>query len=161
VFVLSNNLTCFEKGPLSFDDGRSWLLLIIPLYGKGSEPHWTEDLMAHFRLLSFHYILNFRYDTDRTENTAFNSSHIVACIFVTAGTCLPSRYLSTKGEGCKETQTARRSHKPPIIFQNKENRIKVKKKKSLVWIRSRKPRLTAVGIRCAGHAKPSTRKGWH
>jgi hypothetical protein len=24
-----------------------------------------------------------------------------------------------------------------------------------------KPRLTAVGIRCADHATPSTRKGWH
>jgi hypothetical protein len=28
-------------------------------------------------------------------------------------------------------------------------------------LRSRKPKLTAVGIRCAGHATPSTRKGWH
>jgi hypothetical protein len=28
-------------------------------------------------------------------------------------------------------------------------------------IRSRKPRLTTVGIRCADHATPSIRKGWH
>jgi hypothetical protein len=27
--------------------------------------------------------------------------------------------------------------------------------------RSRKPKLTAVGIRCADHATPSIRKGWH
>jgi hypothetical protein len=26
---------------------------------------------------------------------------------------------------------------------------------------SRKPRLTAVGIRCAYHATPSIRKSWH
>jgi hypothetical protein len=26
--------------------------------------------------------------------------------------------------------------------------------------RSRNPRLTAVGIRCADHVTPSTRKGW-
>jgi hypothetical protein len=28
-------------------------------------------------------------------------------------------------------------------------------------LRFTKPRLTAVGIRCANHATPSTRKGWH
>jgi hypothetical protein len=30
-----------------------------------------------------------------------------------------------------------------------------------IIIRSRKPRLTAVGIRCAVHATPSTTKDWH
>jgi hypothetical protein len=29
------------------------------------------------------------------------------------------------------------------------------------WLRSRKPRLTAVGIRCTDHATPSIRKSWH
>jgi hypothetical protein len=29
------------------------------------------------------------------------------------------------------------------------------------FLRSRKPRLTAVGIRCADHATPSTRKSRH
>jgi hypothetical protein len=28
-------------------------------------------------------------------------------------------------------------------------------------LRSRIPRLTAVGSRCADHASPSTREGWH
>jgi hypothetical protein len=30
-----------------------------------------------------------------------------------------------------------------------------------IFYRSRKPRLTAVGIRCADHVTPSTRKGRH
>jgi hypothetical protein len=37
-----------------------------------------------------------RYYTDRIENDASNN-FIVACIFVTAGTCLPSRCLATIG----------------------------------------------------------------
>jgi hypothetical protein len=32
---------------------------------------------------------------DRTGNTASNSSYIVSCVFVAAGTCLPSRCLAT------------------------------------------------------------------
>jgi hypothetical protein len=30
-----------------------------------------------------------------------------------------------------------------------------------VWVRPRKPNLTAMGIRCADHATPSIRKSWH
>jgi hypothetical protein len=41
------------------------------------------------RLFSFHYILNIWHDTDHTENTAPNSSSIVACVIVGEGT-LPS-----------------------------------------------------------------------
>jgi hypothetical protein len=32
------------------------------------------------------------------ENDASNNSSIVACVFVAAGTCLPSRCLETMGE---------------------------------------------------------------
>jgi hypothetical protein len=46
-------------------------------------------------LLSFHYILSVWYDTNRIEKTASNSSSIVACVFVAAGTCLPSLCLPT------------------------------------------------------------------
>jgi hypothetical protein len=42
------------------------------------------------RPLSFYIILSTLYDTDRIENTAFNNCSIVACVFVAAGTCLPS-----------------------------------------------------------------------
>jgi hypothetical protein len=50
--------------------------------------------------------------------------------------------------------------------------IKILTKRLFVWssqlnfvllrlLRSRKPKLTAVGMRCADHATPSTRKSWH
>jgi hypothetical protein len=32
--------------------------------------------------------------TDRTENTVPNDSSIVACVYFTAGTCVPSRSLA-------------------------------------------------------------------
>jgi hypothetical protein len=37
------------------------------------------------------------YDTDRNENDVSNNFSIVACVFVTAGTFLPSRCLATIG----------------------------------------------------------------
>jgi hypothetical protein len=46
-----------------------------------------EELIAYFP----------RYDTGHIENDASNSSSIVACVFVTAVTFLPSRYLATIG----------------------------------------------------------------
>jgi hypothetical protein len=38
------------------------------------------------------------YDTARIENDASNNSYIVACVFVTTVTFLPSRCLATIGE---------------------------------------------------------------
>jgi hypothetical protein len=35
------------------------------------------------------------YDMDHIENTASNSSSIVACVFIAAGKCLPSHCLDT------------------------------------------------------------------
>jgi hypothetical protein len=46
-----------------------------------------EDLIAYFLL----------YDTDRIENDMSNKSSIIACVFFTGVTFLPSRYLATIG----------------------------------------------------------------
>jgi hypothetical protein len=79
------------------------------------------------------------YDTDHIENDASNNSSIVACVFVTAITFLPSRCLATIGEFLQShclatirgflpsrclatiregthTQTGTWSHKPTFIF---------------------------------------------
>jgi hypothetical protein len=37
------------------------------------------------------------YDTDRIKNDVSNNSSVVACVFVTVVTFLPSRYLATIG----------------------------------------------------------------
>jgi hypothetical protein len=47
--------------------------------------------------ISFNYILNICYDTDRRENTAYNSCSITGRVSVDEGMCLPSRCLSTFG----------------------------------------------------------------
>jgi hypothetical protein len=74
-------------------------------------------------LLSF---LSIWYDTDRIENDLFSIS-IVACVFVAVGTCLPSRYLATKGTHTQtHTRKARWLHKPPPIFSPLPNFEKVK-----------------------------------
>jgi hypothetical protein len=48
---------------------------------------FRQELIAYFP----------RYDTDHIENDASNNSSIVACVFVTAVTFLPSRCLATIG----------------------------------------------------------------
>jgi hypothetical protein len=68
-------------------------------------PHWI-------RLFSFHYTLSIWYNTDFVENTAFNSSSIVACVFVTSGTCLQSRCLAML------IGTHKQPHKPHLVFFN-------------------------------------------
>jgi hypothetical protein len=45
-------------------------------------------------LLSFHCILCILFDTERTENTTFNS-YIVVCLFVAVGTVFLCRCLVT------------------------------------------------------------------
>jgi hypothetical protein len=84
------------------------------------------------RLVSFRYILSIWYNTDPIENTATNSSPIVAYVLFATGTFLPSHCLATpvsfgsiilafKSWGAHAhtgTQTTRSSHKPPFIFFN-------------------------------------------
>jgi hypothetical protein len=41
------------------------------------------------------FTLSIRYDTDRIENKASNSSSNAVCVFVPAGTCSPNRCLVT------------------------------------------------------------------
>jgi hypothetical protein len=53
---------------------------------KENKKFW-EELIAYFPW----------YDTDRIENGVSNKSSIVACVFVTAVTFLPSRCLATIG----------------------------------------------------------------
>jgi hypothetical protein len=44
--------------------------------------------------LSFPYLLSIWYSTDRIENTVSNIPSVVAYVFVTVGTCIPSRCLA-------------------------------------------------------------------
>jgi hypothetical protein len=53
---------------------------------KINKTFW-EEIIAYFP----------RYETGRIENDASNNSSIVACVFVTAVTFLPSRCLATIG----------------------------------------------------------------
>jgi hypothetical protein len=67
----------------------------VSLGGKPLLGPWNRFLLlpdsCGFRLLFSFYIV----DTDRVENTAFNSSSIVACVFVAVGKCLWSHCLAT------------------------------------------------------------------
>jgi hypothetical protein len=56
-----------------------------------------EELIAYFPW----------YDTGYIENDASNNSSIVACVFVTAVTFLPSRCLATTGRMHRHTHTHR------------------------------------------------------
>jgi hypothetical protein len=67
-----------------------------------------EELIAYFPW----------YDTDHIENESNNSS-IVAYVFVTAVTFLPSRCLATIGgyvDTYTHTQAATSSYKPTFVF---------------------------------------------
>jgi hypothetical protein len=88
-----------------------------PLSGSVFEikKKFWEDLIAYFPW----------YDTGHIENNASNNSSIVACVFVTAVTSLPSRCLAKLGgffteplpnNERRDTQTATRSHKPTLQF---------------------------------------------
>jgi hypothetical protein len=59
------------------------------------EYKFWEELMAYFPF----------YDTGHIENDASNNSSIVACVFVTAVTFLPSRCLATIGGFFTHTHT--------------------------------------------------------
>jgi hypothetical protein len=81
--------------------------------------NFWEELIAYFPW----------YDTGHIENDASNNSSIVACVFVTVVTFLPSRCLATIGgflpsrclatiEGIhRHTQTATWSHKPTLFWK--------------------------------------------
>jgi hypothetical protein len=105
----------------------SWALSHTPPQEIKNKKFWKE-LTDYFP----------SYDTGHTENDASSNSSIVACVFVTAVTCLsrrclasiggflPSRCLATT-EGYTDTHThtnttATWSHEP--TFLNKESRLK-------------------------------------
>jgi hypothetical protein len=102
-----------------------------PPGSKRNKKFW-EELIAYFPW----------YDTGHIENDASNNSSIVAGVFVTAVTFLPSRcpatirgflptrYLATIGE--IHTQTATWSHRPTLFLQNKESRLINKGKGKIV-----------------------------
>jgi hypothetical protein len=94
------------------------------------------------------------YETDHIENDASNNSSIVACVFVTAVTFVPSRCLATmgfftdplpgndKGDFFTEPlpsndkgdiQTATWSYKPTQILQNKGSRLKKENRLLKIW----------------------------
>jgi hypothetical protein len=70
----------------------------------------------------------FIHDMDCIENTASNSSSVVVCVFVAAGTCLQDRWLAADVSSCSiipafrrfgehaDTQTARWSYKLTFIY---------------------------------------------
>jgi hypothetical protein len=102
-----------------------FIITVVRTTNLKNKKFW-EELIAYFPW----------YDTGHIENDASNNSSIVACVFVTAVTFLPSRRLATIGgflpSSCLakirvllpsrclatiggDTQTARWSHKPTFI----------------------------------------------
>jgi hypothetical protein len=97
--------------------------LIWPKYICGVFYHWHQ-VITRLHRCGWYY---------RTENTASNSSSVVPCVLFAAGACLPNRCLETAvssgptipafmGGGGK-TQTARWSHKRPLIFELRNVRL--------------------------------------
>jgi hypothetical protein len=107
------------------------------------------------------------------------SSVVLECVFigplpsnrcpivesVTARLCLPSICLTmimcvTK---CWVNRKTLYLHLLARYHHHLRYQFQTHKLMSHSWhrLRSRKPRLTAVGIRCADHATPSIRKSWH
>jgi hypothetical protein len=96
-----------------------------------------EELIAYFSW----------YDTGHIENDASNNSSIVACVFITAVTFLPSRCLATiRGllpslclatiRGYTDTHTHRQQRdliSLLLFFQNKESRLKRALRSILQW----------------------------
>jgi hypothetical protein len=71
------------------------------------------------------------YDTGHIENDAPNNSSIVACVFVTAVTILPSRCLATIGGIHRHTHRQQRDLISLLLFifyffQNKESSLKTR-----------------------------------
>jgi hypothetical protein len=64
-------------------------------YDYDNNKKFWEELIAYFP----------RYDTGHIKNDAPNNLFIVACVFVTAVTFLPSRCLATIGDTYTDTQT--------------------------------------------------------
>jgi hypothetical protein len=98
----------FWNGLFSSTRGKVWLLLVTPpLLGVTAagirsltdpllHTHLTASLGTN-RLLPLHHtrLLNIWYDKDRTENTASDSSYVLAFVFVSLGMCLMIRCVAT------------------------------------------------------------------
>jgi hypothetical protein len=117
----------------------TWITICILHDEQTKNKKFWEKLIAYFPW----------YDTGHIENDASKNSSIIACVFVTAVTFLPSRCLATiegflpsrclatiggflasrclakiGGYTDTHTQTATWTHKPTLFFQINESRLK-------------------------------------
>jgi hypothetical protein len=76
-----------------------------------------EELIAYFPFTTYYLIRH-----GPRKNTAFNSSSIVECVSVAAGTCLPSGCLPTIEESHRQHNDLTSLL---LFFQNKESRQKL------------------------------------